>query len=80
MDDIVSVFAVCSMHPVDAEHVASEGLTLYFCMPVGDFDKPTHYLSIVGCCGRSDSEFVFGVLRRYSVFSYQWITYYLLEG
>ena len=33
MNDIVSVFAVCSMRPVDAEHVVSEGLSLYVCTP-----------------------------------------------
>ncbi len=76
---MVSIFAVCSMHPVNGADIGRQGVVLYFCMPVGaDLDRPTHYLSVLGVTGVSNSELVFSILRRYSVYSYQWLTYYLV--
>lgn len=81
-DGYVGIYAVCSMWLFDTAYLAEHGVTCYFMTPVGDVASPTHYLTIVSypgfAHGRTDE--LLRILRPYIVFSYQWLTYYQVEG
>lgn len=82
MDGIVSIVAVILRRPVASEDMERQGFVLYFCLPccAPDALDCTHYLAIVGIPGFIKSDAVFCGLAQYGMYSYQWLTYYVIGG
>ena len=78
---MVSIFSVCLAKPVSAEQVERRGMVLYICLPccAPDSSECSHYLAILGICGRINSDRAFNRLAAFGCYSYQWLSYYMRE-
>lgn len=82
MRGLVNVCGVCSQFPICSDQATGRGLYYYGCWPMSEGCAPpcSHYLTILGVPGLVDSAILFELLAPFGVYSYKWITYFLLEG
>lgn len=78
---MVSIFSACLGKPISLEQAERRGITLYFCLPCCPSDalECSHYLAILGVRGHVNSDKCFNRLAGFDCFSFQWLSYYMME-
>ena len=81
-EEKVSIFAVSHSVPLTIEQAERLGFVLYGCWPCCDAGASscTHWLSVLSKRGEVSSDTAFTRLAHYGIFSYRWLTYYMIEG